>query len=94
MAAYRDRRGVKGMFYGSVTLNTDPTVLHTPSILGVWSTFRIASTESIAVLAAQTLRVLRVLQYWRPKRCEYWQFFKQYRTLRISSIRSTNIQNT
>ena len=37
-----------------------PSVLHTPSVLGVSSTFRTAITESIAVLAVEILRVLGV----------------------------------
>ena len=46
--------------YGSSTLNTDvPGVLHT-SLLGVSSTFRAASTESIAAHAAEVMRILEV----------------------------------
>ena len=49
------------MLYGSATLNTDaPIVLYVPSILGVSSTCRTASTEGVAVLAAAILRVLEV----------------------------------
>ena len=70
----RSQRCKKRCSYGSGKLNTDgcsPCIRHT---LNTLHTLREYSECRVHFAP----RVLRVLRYWRPKCCEYWEY-EQYR---------------
>ena len=77
------------MPYNTLEYTIDaPGILHTPIVLGVPSTFRTASAESIAVLATERTAA-RIYweyeQYRRLKYCEYWEYDQNH--LRSRGVR-------